>query len=104
MSKLLDALRSGAKLLERRDDDSFDRLSNRYSIGRYGGYRWGSLDVVQWWYEGKAEAWWLESRDSCTAQFPVKVSLYVSPLCDYESGPLIEYPSPWARESKQKVP
>jgi len=33
MSTFISALRNGAKLLERRDDDGFDRLSNRYSVG-----------------------------------------------------------------------
>lgn len=35
MSTFISALRNGAKLLERRDDDGFDRLSNRYSVGTY---------------------------------------------------------------------
>ncbi|XP_067940722.1 innexin unc-9-like [Watersipora subatra] len=33
MTTFISALRNGAKLLERRDDDGFDRLSNRYSVG-----------------------------------------------------------------------
>ena len=35
MSTFISALRNGAKLLERRDDDGFDRLSNRYSVGKF---------------------------------------------------------------------
>lgn len=34
MSTFISALRNGAKLLQRRDDDGFDRLSNRYSVGK----------------------------------------------------------------------
>jgi len=34
MSTFISALRNGAKFLERRDDDGFDRLSNRYSVGK----------------------------------------------------------------------
>ena len=34
LSPFVSALRNGAKLLERRDDDGFDRLSNRYTVGK----------------------------------------------------------------------
>ena len=35
MSSLVEALKTGIAYLKRKDDDSFDRLSNRYTIGAY---------------------------------------------------------------------
>jgi len=33
MSDLVESLKKGVSMLKRRDDDMFDRLSNRYTIG-----------------------------------------------------------------------